>query len=167
MKRFRLVLVAAALAGCAANPQREISPGMSGSEVSAALGKPLATGRLPGGEEYWDYSRQPFGFSNERVTFGADGRVRDVRNLLTEENFGNLHKGMTADEVRRVVGLSARSEQREYAGGTNSWTYRYKDGSVVKLLHVIFDSTDRLQWHYTEWDPSVYSKGGGSKDGSR
>ncbi len=166
MKAIAPLLVVAALAGCAANPQR-VSPGMSGSEVSAMLGKPVGTGRLPGGVEYWDYSRQPFGFSNERVTFTADGRVREVRNLLTEENFGNLHKGMTPEEVRLVVGPSARSEQRQYAGGTNSWTYRYKDVSVIKLLHVIFDSTDRLQWHYTEWDPSVYSKGGGSKDSGR
>lgn len=166
MKLFYLVLVAAALAGCVANPRREISPGLSGSEVNAALGKPLASGRLPGGEEYWDYSRQPFGFTNERVTFTPEGRVRDVQNLLTEKNFGNLQKGMTPEEVRRVVGPSAPSEQRQYAGGTKSWTYRYRDVSTIKLLHVIFDSTDRLAAHYTEWDPRVYSKGGG-KDSSR
>ena len=164
MKLFHLVLVAAVLAGCAANPQR-VSPGMSSNEVSAALGKPIATGRLPGGEEYWDYSMQPYGFSNDRVTFSADGRVREVRNLLTEENFGNLQKGMTPEEVRLIVGPSAPYEQRRFAGGTSSWTYRYKERSITKLLHVIFDSSDRVEWHYTEWDPNVYSKGGGKSGG--
>ena len=164
MKVLSPVLLVAALAGCAANPER-ISPGMSGNEVSAALGKPLATGRLPSGEEYWDYSRQPYGFTNDRVTFASDGRVRDVRNLLTEENFANLQKGMTPAEVRLVVGPSAPYEQRRYAGGTSSWTYRYKERTITKLLHVIFDSTDRVEWHYTEWDPNVYSKGGGKGAG--
>lgn len=165
MKLLYSVLVVAALAGCAASPQ--VSPGMSGKEVGAALGKPLATGHLPDGAEYWDYSTQPYGFSNDRVTFTPDARVRDVRNLLTEENFRNLHKGLTPEEVRLIVGPSAPYEQRRYAGGTSSWTYRYKEGSITKLLHVIFDSSDRVEWHYTEWDPNVYSKGGGSKHGGR
>src|SRR5689334_5468825 len=160
------ILVIAAACGCAGNPQ-QVSPGMSSTEVGAALGKPSAIGQLPGGEAYWDYSAQPFGFTNDRVTFNPDGRVRDVRNLLTEENFANLHKGMTPEEVRVLLGPSAPFEQRRFAGGTSSWTYRYKERSITKLLHVIFDSADRVEWHYTEWDPNVYSKGGGKSGGGR
>jgi outer membrane protein assembly factor BamE (lipoprotein component of BamABCDE complex) len=159
------VLLVAALAGCAASPQSTISVGMRENEVSDALGQPVATGRLPTGEEYWDYSRQPFGYTNERVTFTAYGLVRDVRNLLTEDNFKNLRSGMTPEQVEGVVGPSAVSERREYAGGTKSWTYRYYDIGVIKLLNVIFDENDRVLTHYTEWDPSVYSKGGTSKGG--
>jgi hypothetical protein len=166
MKLVYSALLLAALAGCAASPQRNISPGMTGDEVGAALGKPAATGRLPTGEEYRDYSRQPFGYSIDRVTFTADGRVREVHNLLTEGNFKNLRAGMTPDEVLAVVGPSPVSEQRAYAGGTKSWSYRYRDIEVIKLLHVIFGPDGRLQHYYTEWDPNVYSKGGSSKDGS-
>lgn len=154
----------AALAGCAADPQRNIAAGMSESEVGSRFGEPAGAGRLASGEQYRDYSRQPFGYTISRVTFTAEGRVREVRNLLTEDNFKNVHAGMTADEVVAVVGPSAPSERRVYGGGTRSWTYRYYDLGVTKLLNVIFDSNDRVLHHYTEWDPSVYSKGGSGKD---
>jgi hypothetical protein len=147
MKRLVHSLLAVALAACA-----------SGRQL-------VAEGRLPDGEAYRDYSTQPFGFTIQRETYGPDGRVRDVRNLLTEANFKNLHEGMTPQEVIAVVGPSPASEQRSYAGGTKSWSYRYRDYQVVKLLHVIFGADDRVQAFYTEWDPNVYSKGGSSRKG--
>lgn len=142
-----LALLALLLAGCA--PGRQL----------------VAEGRLPGGEAYRDYSTQPFGYTIDRETYGPDGKVREVRNLLTEQNFKNLHPGMTPEEVLAVVGPSAASERRVYAGGTKSWTYRYYDYGVTKLLNVIFDADDRVLHTYTEWDPSVYSKGGSGRDG--
>jgi outer membrane protein assembly factor BamE (lipoprotein component of BamABCDE complex) len=157
-------LVAALLAGCAADPRYDVSIGMTSADVGARVGKPVASGRLPGGEEYWDYSSQPFGYTIQRVTFAPDGRVREVRNLLTEQNFAGLRAGMTPDEVMAVVGPSAPSERRSYGGGTKSWSYRYDDGGVKKLLHVVFDAHDRLLHHYTEWDPDVYSRGGRDHD---
>lgn len=168
MKLLAACLALVALAGCAADP-RNIAPGTSERDVDAAFGKPVAAGRLPGGEEYRDYSRQPFGYTISRVTFSQDGRVRDVHNLLTEDNFKNLRIGMTPDEVRAVVGPSPASEQRAYGGGTKSWSYRYRDIQVIKLLHVIYGANDRVQYWYTEWDPRVYSKGDSSRDsrGSR
>jgi hypothetical protein len=147
MKRLVGPLLALALAACA-----------SGRQL-------VAEGRLPDGEAYRDYSTQPFGFTIQRETYGPDGRVREVRNLLTEANFKNLHEGMTPQEVVAVVGPSPASEQRSYAGGTKSWSYRYRDYQVVKLLHVIFGEDDRVQAFYTEWDPNVYSKGGSSRKG--
>jgi hypothetical protein len=163
--RVRLLAVTGILlAGCAADPQRNISAGMSEGEVGSRLGNPVAAGRLASGEQYRDYSRQPFGYTISRVTFTPEGRVRDVRNLLTEDNFKNLHTGMTPEEVIATVGPSAPSERRAYGGGTKSWTYRYYDLGVTKLLNVIFDASDRLVSHYTEWDPSVYSKGGSGRD---
>lgn len=167
MKRLSLVLASAVLGGCAFAPERAIAPGMSGTEVSSRLGQPVAAGRLASGEAFRDYSRQSFGYTISRVTFGADGRVREVRNLLTEDNVRNLHAGMTPDEVAAVVGPSAPSARRAYAGGTKSRTYRYHDLAVAKRLNVIFDGNDRVLTSYTEWDPTVYSKGGGSKGGGK
>jgi hypothetical protein len=167
MKPLHSLLVLAALAGCSSYGERNISAGMSESEVSARAGRPpAASGRLASGEQYSDYSQQPFGYTISRVTFTPDGRVRDVRNLLTEDNFKNLHPGMTPGEVLAVVGPSPASEQRVYAGGTKSWSYRYRDIEVIKLLHVIYGPDDRLQYWYTEWDPNVYSKGGNSRSDS-
>ena len=146
MKPLYSLLFVALLAGCA-----------SGRQL-------VAEGRLPDGATYRDYSTQPFGFTIERETYGPDGGVRDRHNLLTEDNFKNLHPGMTPDEVTAVVGPSPQSEQRSYAGGTKSWSYRYRDVGVIKLLHIIYGPDDRLQSWYTEWDPRVYSKGGNGRD---
>ena len=146
MKPLHSLLFVALLAGCASG------------------GQPVAEGRLPDGARYRDYSTQPFGFTVERETYAADGSVRERRNLLTEDNFKNLHPGMTPGEVIAVVGPAPQSEQRSYAGGTKSWSYRYRDVQVIKLLHVIYGPDDRLQSWYTEWDPRVYSKGGPGRD---
>jgi outer membrane protein assembly factor BamE (lipoprotein component of BamABCDE complex) len=150
-----------ALAGCAVNIPRVVSPGMTPVEVSAQAGKPVAEGRFAGAERYWDYTDQPFGYTNYRVTFGSDERVRDVQNLLTEQNLVNLRPGMTAQEVAALVGPSAR--RHSYWNGTTSWTYRYRDGQIVKLLNVIFDRQGHVLSHYAEWDPAVYSRGGGAR----
>jgi outer membrane protein assembly factor BamE (lipoprotein component of BamABCDE complex) len=166
-KAIAFLFLAALVAGCASNPQRNIAAGMSESEVGSRFGKPVAAGRLPSGEEYWDYSTQPYGFVVSRVTFTPERRVREVRNLLTEQNFKSLHNGMTRDEVVAVVGPADPWWQRNYAGGTASWTYRYRDGEVIKLLNLIFDPSQRVAAYYTEWDPSVYSKGDGKNSSGK
>lgn len=168
MKRLLLAFLAyGALTGCASDARYALTPGITGPEVVSRAGKPYATGRLADGDAYWDYTRQPFGYGIDRVSFDAGGRVHEVRNLLTEENFSGLQGGMTPDEVVARIGPCAPSEKRSYAGGTKSWSYRYLDGGIAKLLHIMFDAHDRLARHYTEWDPDVYSRGGGSKGHGR
>lgn len=161
-----LALAAFALAGgCATSAQYAVSPGMPANEVSARLGKPVAEARLADGGTYWDYRRDPYGYY--RVTFGADGRVREMRNLLTEQNFGNLRAGMTQSEVEAIVGVPADRLKEAHANGTRSWTYRYYDAGIAKLLHVIFDPAERVQWYYAEWDRSRYSGDDDPADGDR
>jgi hypothetical protein len=116
-------------------------------------------GKLADGSAYWDYSRQPY--YTDRVTFGPDDRVREVRNLLTADNFENLRAGMTLDQVVGTVGPSYI--RNVYANGTTVWTYRYYDIGIAKLLHVTLDSSGRLLRYDTEWNPDVYSKKGRSK----
>ena len=153
-----------ALGACAVDRVPQLAaPGMAASEVAARIGKPIAQGQLAGGESYWDYSVQPMGYYNYRVTFGADERVRDVRNLLTQQNIARLEPGMTRAQVAEIVGPSLHPDR--YANGTTSWSYRYDDVGVIKLLHVIFDPNDRVQWTYSEWDPRIYSKKGGGRSG--
>ncbi len=123
---------------------------MTASEVGALAGKPVAAE-----QSYRDYSRQPWGYY--RVSFGPDERVREVRNLHTEENFLKLQPGMTEQDVAATIGVTSFVEG--YANSTHSWRYRYRDAGIAKLLHVVFNSGDRLAWYYWEWDPEVYSKG--------
>jgi hypothetical protein len=156
VRSLLVLILCAALAGCAANVLRAVSPGMSTDEVGARVGKPIAEGRLPSGETYWDYTRDPYGYY--RVTFGPDGRVRDLRDLHTEQNFRNVQPGMTPEQVVAIAGVPADYLMEGYANGTRSWTYRYDDTGITKLFHVIFDAGNRVLWDYWEWDPNVYSK---------
>ena len=160
MKRAAFACIIAILAGCASTGDvyRDVIPGMASSDVAARAGKPTVAGKLIDGGAYWDYSRQPYYTS--RVSFGSDDRVRDVRNLLTEQNFENLREGMTLQEVVATVGPAFIFNK--YGNGTTVWTYRYYDG-VYKLMHATFDPSGRLLRYQTEWNPDVYSKGGSKK----
>jgi len=145
------------LAGCATvDVHRVVAPGMASAEVGAALGEPNGVGKLADGSVYWDYSRQPY--YTDRVTFGPDERVVEVRNILTEQNFESLQKGMTLDEVVAIVGPAYI--YNKYANGTTVWTYRYYDIGIAKLLHVILGPDGRMVRYETEWNPDVYSKKG-------
>ena len=152
--------VALVLGGCAVDRLPAlVEPGASATDVQARMGKPIEQGVLPNGETYWDYTLQPMGYHNYRLSFAPDQRVQAVRDLLTEENMTRLAPGMSRAQVLDIVGPSRRPQQ--YADGTTSLSWRYEDYGVIKLLHVIFDASDRVLWSYTEWDPSVYSKKGG------
>ena len=160
------MVIAAALAvgGCAIDRLPAlVTPGASATDVEARMGKPIAQGVLPNGERYWDYTLQPMGYHNYRVTFAPDERVQAVQDLLTNQNIARVEPGMSRAQVLDIVGPSRHSEQ--YANGTTSLSWRYEDSGVIKLLHVIFEASDRVLWSYSEWDPRVYSKkdGGGHK----
>jgi hypothetical protein len=156
VKRAFGAVCVAVLVGCAADVYRAVAPGMSSTDVAAHVGKPTTTGKLADGSMYWDYSRQPY--YTDRITFGPDDRVVEVRNLLTEQNFERLQKGMTLDEVHSVVGPAYIYNQ--YANGTTVWTYRYYDVGIAKLMHVTMGPDGRMVRYETEWNPDVYSKKG-------
>jgi outer membrane protein assembly factor BamE (lipoprotein component of BamABCDE complex) len=159
VSRVLVALCSALLVGCATDVHRAVSPGMASAEVGSRVGKPSTVGKLADGSMYWDYSRQPY--YTDRVSFGPDDRVREVRNLLTEQNYENLRPGMTLDQVVATVGPSYIRNM--YANGTTVWTYRYQDVGIWKLLHVTLDAAGRLLRYETEWDPNVYSKKDGGK----
>ena len=85
------------------------------------------------------------------VTACAAGPRRD------QEVLKLVHEGMTRAEVEQAVGIHSY-RQAAYANGTSSWTYKYKDANISKLLHLTFGSDGRVQRIETEWDPDVYSK---------
>ena len=159
----RLVVIACiTLAGCAVDRLPAlVTPGASATDVEARVGKPIAQGVLPNGETYWDYTLQPMGYHNYRVTFASDERVQAVQDLLTAQNIARVEYGMSRAQVLDIVGPSRQPEK--YANGTTSLSWRYDDYGVIKLLHVIFDASDRVLWSYSEWDPRVYSKNGGGR----
>ena len=82
--------------------------------------------------------------------------------LLHGEVEEKLHAGMTGAEVEQVLGVHSY-RKAAYANGTASWTYKYRDYNIAKLLHVTFGPDGRVLRTETEWDPDVYSKKGGGR----
>jgi len=81
--------------------------------------------------------------------------------LLHGDVADKIHEGMTGAEVEQALGVQS-SRKGSYANGTSSWSYKYRDdANIHKLLHVTFGPEGRVLRTETEWDPDVYSKGGG------
>src|ERR1051325_11346343 len=115
MRALVFLIACAVVAGCATSVERVVSPGMPASDVAARIGKPVAQGRLAGNEMYWDYSRDPYGYY--RVTFRPDERVREVRDLHTEQNFRRIQPGMTAEQVVEIAGVAPDYMKAGYGNG--------------------------------------------------
>ena len=74
-----------------------------------------------------------------------------------------VHSGMTGSEVEQALGVVSYRKEA-HGNGTTSWIYKYRESNVARLLHVTFGADGRVLRTETEWDPDVYSKGGGGRD---
>src|SRR5437660_11064753 len=113
MTHHRLALISCiALAACAIDRLPSlVTPGASATEVEARMGKPIAQGVLANGETYWDYTLQPMGYHNYRVTFAPDERVQSVQDLLSKDNIARVEPDMSRAQVLDIVGPSRHAEQ--------------------------------------------------------
>jgi hypothetical protein len=155
MRRLLWIVLACAVAGCAARVGSSVTPGMGQAEVARLGGKPIAEGRLPSGESYWDYTLQPSGYFTYRVVFGPDGAVREVRNLLTLQNFLNLKPGMSEADVEALLGPARM--RAAYWRGAYSISYRFMDVSTFMVMTAEFSRDGRLAAYYWQPDDAMYS----------
>jgi hypothetical protein len=73
------------------------------------------------------------------VTLGFDRAVREVRQVLSDENISKLHAGMSRDEVRRMLG-SPRDIGFSGSNDEEIWSWRYREARVRNMeLYVQFD----------------------------
>jgi hypothetical protein len=138
MIRYRIVALLALLpAGCA--DLSAISPGTSPQQVQARAGAPSAVWKNTDGSEVWEYSSVPLGLQTYMVSFGPDHAVREVHQVLSEEYFSKVRKGMSRDEIRRIFGKPGEisyfpSREEEI------WSWRYLgDGAQYMFFNVHFD----------------------------
>jgi outer membrane protein assembly factor BamE (lipoprotein component of BamABCDE complex) len=81
--------------------------------------------------------------------------------LIHGDAADKIHEGMTGAQVDQALGVPS-ARKASYGNGTYSWSYKYRDdANIHKLLHVTFSPDGRVLRTETEWDPDVYSKGGG------
>ncbi|WP_374666147.1 hypothetical protein [Ramlibacter sp.] len=130
MRHLAWLALAALVAGCA-NPWHalDMAPGTPRDEVLARAGRPTAEVPLPGGGQRLQYSWQPMGQHAVMVDLDAGGRLVQVRQVLTAEDFARIQPdAWTRADVLRAFGPPAREDR------VASWpgpvlTYRWTDGS--------------------------------------
>jgi outer membrane protein assembly factor BamE (lipoprotein component of BamABCDE complex) len=108
------------------------------------MGAPTDTRVDAGGDRVWEYARGAEGFHTYMVRIGPDGRVKDVAQVLTEQQLAKIVPGKTTrSEVRQLLGRP--SFENTYGAGS-TWSWRYKKGDVhAGHLVVTFNPDDTVR----------------------
>ncbi len=141
--RFRAFLLAVfapalALLGCDAGLS-QLKPGVSSAaDVRKVLGEPTFEWREPDGSYTWEFPRGPTGVVTYMVDLAPDHKLKAVRQVLTDDYFAKIERGMPREAVRKLVG---RPGETMFFPNLQEdvWTWRYEIGSNdVWYFHVHF-----------------------------
>ena len=142
MKPLAIVL-ACAVAGCAGYSGAGLQPGSSTeSDVRSVMGAPALEMRDPDGSRSLYFPRGPLGRHTYVAEMGANGVLRDVRNVLDDDTFNRIRPGLTADEVLRMIGPPREKAYFSNLGQT-AWDYKYQDTwGYEAIFSVMIDRRD-------------------------
>jgi len=151
------LLAIAALAGCAS--PRSFAPGSSIVDVRARVGTPTDIRFDRNGDELWEYAQGPEGFETYVVRVGADGKVKEVSQVLTDEQLMKVIPAtMTKADARNLLG---RPSDETFTGAGTVWSWRFKRNGVQPgYLTVRFNPDNTVYERIAIMDPS----GGGRPD---
>jgi len=135
-----------ALLGCDrdGNPVQEfgldkLNKGISTeAEVRSVMGQPDSVREESGGARTLEYPKGPQGVRTWMFRIGADGKLSDYQQVLTDDNFDKIQKGMTREEVRNMLGRPrtvvpfARKKEEV-------WDWKYLHVHEERLFNVHFD----------------------------
>lgn len=148
------VLLATCLSGCFTPSWQTIPAGASEADVRAKLGPPREIYTLSPGVTRWLYPTQPMGQHTVAADIDAQGRVRDVKEVLTSREFAKAEIGKwTQHDVLVHFGKPVETSyfplmKREV------WTYRFKQDDVWNtLMHFYFSPDGVLRTTQTSPDP--------------
>lgn len=143
--RALAIAATAALAACA-NPT-QVPPGSPLASVTSQLGQPNFACPMADGGQRVIWTQQPYGQYAWGANVRPDGRIDQVRPILTDAHFKLLATGTwTADQVRCEFGPPAEIDQvglpsvREVV-----WSYRYKQSGVWNSLMFVYMGRDGQQ----------------------
>lgn len=133
------ILAALGLHACDMFALNELKPGVStGFDVRDRMGPPTAEWKNEDGSLVWEFARGPEGVHTYMMTIGPDNVLRDIRQVLTDEYFAKVEKGMSKDQVRRLLGKPGATTffplKKEEV-----WDWLYDGGKDIKtFFHVHF-----------------------------
>ncbi len=144
MKLWIALLSSAMLAACASDSWRSLQPGQARLEdVLRLMGPPAMRWQDADGSVQLAYPHGPFGYHTDMIWLGPDGLLHGIANVLEPATFMRIRRGMTKDEVLRLLGppdpavtvyFKARDEL--------VWDWRFcSDFGVASRFQVLFDNT--------------------------
>ena len=135
---FTALLSAALLGGCAS--MTSVAPGTPLAQVESEFGRHNYSCPLPDGGQRVIWSRQPFGQFAWGANVDSQGRVGEVTQLLTDQNFAKLGQGTWTDEQvlcefgppAEIDGVGLPSVRQIV------WSYRYLQNGVWNSLMYVY-----------------------------
>ena len=134
----------ALLAGCATPDQ--MPAGSTRAQVLDKFGKPLAVHPLPGGGERLEYQIGTYQQYAWMVDIDSSGRLTQVNQARTAENFGKLKVGVdTPETVVREFGTPWHIERYALSKLT-AYLYPYREANFWNLMMAVhFDDAGVLR----------------------
>ena len=79
------------------------------------------------------------------ILVGPDGRVREIRQAFSEDNFRRVVAGLTQDQVRRLLGGPEEKVRFALKPDEEVWSWRYEDTSEkTSYLNAYFGKDGRV-----------------------
>jgi hypothetical protein len=127
-KSIAILAAVVALAGCAAGPVSNMTPGVtSQNEVEQKMGKPGAVLKGSDGIATWQYPTGPAGLQTYFARFDANGKLLSFEQVLDDAHFARIETGKTTkDGVSAIIGPPYRTGEFSQLQQT-AWDYMYHD----------------------------------------
>lgn len=122
---------------------RGLTPGVTTeTQIRDQMGQPETERSRADGSKRLEYPRGPQGTTTYMVDIDSHGRFVAVTQVLTAENFAKVRMGMTADEVRRLLGKPGEIAEYRLKPET-VWSWKWQEGgpSGEAYFNVHFDAS--------------------------
>ncbi len=152
------LILAVALAACAAMSRTAPAIGDPLDAVTAKFGRPTAV--YPGAQgQVLEYATGPFGQATWMARMGPDGRLRAFEQVLTGEKFATIKvDAATRTDVLHTLGRPAEKSYLSLSD-LEVWSYRYKESGVWNsMMHVHFDRAGIVRMMQNGPDPLYEEK---------
>ncbi|THU00705.1 outer membrane protein assembly factor BamE [Lampropedia puyangensis] len=156
--------MALVVAGCDPIALDKLKVGQSTeADVRDAMGTPEMVWNEAGGARTFEYNRQPAGHVNYMITIGADGKLQEIKQVLTEQEFAKIKPGMAYDQARRLLGKPAKEmwyplKQEQHV----DWRY-LKDPTTSGMFTIVLDKQRIILRAYTGPDMNEEYRNGGQR----
>jgi len=131
------------LCSCSSYSGSSLKPGESTlQDVLATMGEPAARWTAPDHSMRLSYPHGPAGYQSYMVEIDAQGHVQQIRNVLDEEHFKMITRGMEGEEVLRTLGPPVPAWTAHFPARRELvWEWRYcNEDRMAARFDVLLDS---------------------------